>query len=139
MLKAKRSTTTYGWDVVFLIINKHHHFELNANTIKDPGELEKMSRIVHNRNGGTLDGCIGALDGMAVKITKPSKKDASNALSYLNRKGYFSINLQAIADGNRKFLMARMATARGTHDSLAWRDGKLWHGEVHHYLVVEDR
>ena len=82
VLKAKRSTTTSGWDVVFLI-NKHHHFELNANTIKDQGELEKMSRIVHNRNGGTLDGCIGALDGMAVKITKPSQKDAANALSYL--------------------------------------------------------
>ena len=71
VLKAKRSTTTYGWGVVVFLINKHHHFELNVNMIKNPGELEKMSRIVHNRNGGTLDGCIGALE--------TSKKDAANA------------------------------------------------------------
>ena len=40
---------------------------------------------------------------------------------YFNRKGFYSINLQAIASASRKFIWYSMATCGGTHDSLAWK------------------
>ena len=105
---------------VVAAINNEYKFELKGPEDVTVENLERLAGAMSTRNGNTLNGCIGALDGMAIKILKPRETCTPNPLHYLNRKGYFSINLQAIADANRKFLYMSMATAGGTHDSLAW-------------------
>ena len=73
-----------------------------------------------------MRGCIGALDGMAVRIGRPKLSDTDVPAFYFNRKGFHSVNLQAIADANRKFLWYILRTCGGTHDSLlAWKVTKL--------------
>ena len=80
-----------------------------------------MAMRMHARSKGTMVGCIGAIDGMAVRIKKPSKIDVENCRNYMNRKGFYSINLQALADVDRKFVWYSMDTQGSTHDSLAFR------------------
>lgn len=65
------------------------------------------------------------MDGMAVRIIKPRLSWTDNPLHYLNRKGFFSMNLQAIADADRRFLWFSLATASGTHYSLAYKVSDL--------------
>ena len=61
----------------------------------------------------------------AESICASAESDAENSLHFLNRKGFFSINLQAIADADWKFLWYSMETAGGTHDSLAFKVSEL--------------
>jgi hypothetical protein len=65
-------------------------------------------------------GCVGAIDGMAVKIAKPRPKDTPAPRHYFNRKGFFAVVLQAVCDGNRKFLWASSKGVGSTHDSTCY-------------------
>lgn len=38
-------------------------------------------------------GCIGAIDGYAIRINQPSSRETESPLSYRNRKGFCSINM----------------------------------------------
>ena len=94
----------------------------------DPWDLrhcKDLAQKMYIRSKQTIAGCIGALDGMAVRIYKPRESDAENPLDFLNRKNFFSINLQAIADADWKFSWFSMETAGGTHDSLAFKVSEL--------------
>ena len=101
------------------------HLELDGIDPSDVESLRRLERCMFDRSKETVEGCIGAIDGMAVRIGRPKASDTSVPSYYFNRKGFYSINLQAIADGNRKFLWYSMATCGGTHDSLAWKVTKL--------------
>lgn len=101
------------------------HLEVDNIDPNDIVALDKLSEAMHHRSKGTIQGCIGALDGMAVKIGRPKATCSTTPSYYFNRKGFYSVNLQAIADANRKFLWYSMATCGGTHDSLAWKVTKL--------------
>ena len=50
-------------------------------------------------------GCIGAIDEIQVKIRCPSKKldGVSNPREYFSRKGFYSVNVQATCDADRRF------------------------------------
>ena len=82
---------------------------------------KRLAENMFQRSQQTISRCIGALDGMCVRINKPRESDVDNPLHFLNRKGFFSINLQAICDADRKFIWYSMDTAGGTHDSLAFK------------------
>ena len=87
---------------------------------QDANQMASLARNMHSRSRGTMAGCVGALDGMAIRIKRPQLKDCPNPALYKNRKGFYSINLQAIADADRRFLWWSMLTVGSTHDSLAW-------------------
>jgi hypothetical protein len=72
------------------------------------------------RNSGYFRHCVGAIDGLAVKIAKPRLKDVPNPMQYYNRKQFFAVVLQAVCDGNRKFTWASLLGAGSTHDSTCW-------------------
>eukprot|EP00951_Prasinocladus_malaysianus_P004824 scaffold34122_cov19-Prasinocladus_malaysianus.AAC.1 len=94
----------------------------------NPWSLSTCARLAEkmwHRSKFTMAGCIGALDGMAVRICKPKASDTDNPKHYFNRKGFYSMNLQAIADADRCFLWFSLATSGGTHDSLAFRLSNL--------------
>ena len=46
--------------------------------------------------------------------------DTPSPQIFFNRKGFYNLNLQAISDCNRKFLLWNLGSVGSTHDSLAW-------------------
>jgi hypothetical protein len=92
---------------------------------KDEGGLRGLADEMYVRSGRLVPGCVGALDGMALHIDRPTLKDTTAPLSYKNRKKYYNINLQAIADCDQKFIWWSMRSIGSTHDSLAWGTTKL--------------
>jgi hypothetical protein len=60
---------------------------------------EIATGFAHSRDGGSpLFGCVGAVDGIAIKIQKPHDED--NPASYFCRKGFYSVPVQAVVDSN---------------------------------------
>mmetsp|Transcript_4870 Transcript_4870/g.17388 ORF Transcript_4870/g.17388 Transcript_4870/m.17388 type:complete len:224 (+) Transcript_4870:673-1344(+) len=73
-----------------------------------------------------MRGCVGALDGMAVKIRKPTNKESrGKPWHYYNRKGFYAMNLQACCDADRRFLWASVESTGSTHDSTAFSMSSL--------------
>jgi DDE superfamily endonuclease len=66
-----------------------------------------------------LVGCVGAVDGIAVKIAKP--RDCFVPRNYYCLKGFYSAPFQAIVDGRYRFLSLSSVVCGSTHDSLAFR------------------
>jgi len=73
----------------------------------------KLSRRFKN----PLSGCVGALDGIAIKIAKPRCNERPAA--YFCRKGYYAIPVQALVDANYRFLCYSARCVGATHDALA--------------------
>ena len=84
-------------------------------------ELEEMadehdSYLAH---GNPLKGCVGAIDGLCVRIKRPGK-DVPNAASFWNRKGFYSFNVQGVTDAKYRFRFVSIKRTGATHDSLAY-------------------
>jgi hypothetical protein len=65
-------------------------------------------------------GCGGAGDGLAVRIKAVSLRECPNPLAYINRKGFYSLNLQSINDSKMRFLYVNLETQGATPDSTAF-------------------
>ena len=81
-----------------------------------------MSQGFARRFDNPLVGCVGAIDGIAIQIVRPS---TANSQSYFNRKGFFSINLQAMCYADYIFTYASCRAAGSSHDSLAFEESDL--------------
>lgn len=66
-------------------------------------------------------GAIGALDCTHVEILKPNV----HGDEYLNRKGYFSINVQATANAKECFTSVDVQWPGSVHDSRIWRNSNI--------------
>lgn len=88
----------------------------NASELKDLSDTFKEQKCYRPE----FYGCVGALDGLAVRIILPSKRDFANPLLYPNRKGFPAINVQAIADGNARCRWLSVLSPGSTHDATAW-------------------
>jgi hypothetical protein len=60
--------------------------------------LTDIANGFQQRGDNPLWGCVGAVDGLNIKITQPPASSCPNPKSYFNRKGHFSFNLQAVCD-----------------------------------------
>ncbi|KAM7282329.1 putative nuclease HARBI1 [Ixodes scapularis] len=65
---------------------------------------------------------LGCIDGTHV-AHKVGKKDKSN---YLNRKGYTSVNVQAICNASNVATQLTVKWPGSTHDSFMWRNCNLY-------------
>uniref|UniRef100_A0A8D8QR64 Nuclease HARBI1 n=1 Tax=Cacopsylla melanoneura TaxID=428564 RepID=A0A8D8QR64_9HEMI len=63
---------------------------------------------------------VGCLDGSHIRIPKPKGDN-----SYVNRKDFPSINLQAICDGKKKFVYVFGGWPGCAHDSRVWQNSPL--------------
>ena len=86
----------------------------------EPDALAGISSGFDRLTDGLLAGCVGAVDGYAISIIKPTSQYCSNPAFYFNRKGYYSLNMQAVCDSHRRFLFVSILSAGSTHDSAAW-------------------
>jgi len=90
-----------------------------------PTEKSECARLAlafstSRANNNPLHGCIGALDGIAVRLSKPRAADCIDPASYYHRKGYYAIPVQAICDSNYRFMFFSAKCAGPTHDSVAF-------------------
>ncbi len=83
--------------------------------VEFPKDAEKIRKIENEfYDVAKLPGIVGAIDGTQVKIQAPS---GDQEPYYVNRKGYHSINVQAICDTKGKFLNVVADWPGSTHDS----------------------
>jgi len=102
----------------------------NIGAIHFPATLEEMEETSEGFLQSRLIlpiffGCIGAVDGYALRIYMPGKNQVGNAVAYKNRKAFCSINLQAVANSRLKCTYLSVETPGGTHDSTAWQVSSL--------------
>ncbi|XP_036340628.1 putative nuclease HARBI1 [Rhagoletis pomonella] len=67
---------------------------------------------------------VGCADGTHFKINRPS----NDAVSYYDRKGTYSINMQAICDSNLRFLDVFIGYPGSCHDANVWRNSPIYKG-----------
>jgi hypothetical protein len=69
---------------------------------KDEDALNRVAESFGQATDGAFGKCIGALDGLAVKIRSPSLTERIlDPGNYYCRKGFFALNVQAICDKDR--------------------------------------
>jgi hypothetical protein len=73
-----------------------------------------------------LSGCVGAIDGLAVRIAEPRGIEIPNPSSYYNRKGFFAIVVQVTCDASYRFSFISAIAPGSTHDSVAFRISVLY-------------
>jgi hypothetical protein len=105
---------------IYAILMEYGPEHLGDAKFSDPVQLAEIERTFAAANGETIRGCVGAIDGCAIRINRPGDDECDNPSSYYSRKGFYALVLQAICDGNCKFLWGSLRCAGGTHDSTAW-------------------
>ena len=78
------------------------------------------------KSSANLRGCVAAVDGMAIKIEAPDISQDARPARFYCRKGFFSLNLQAVCDSSRKFLAAYIDCPGSVNDALAWKYTNLY-------------
>ena len=73
-----------------------------------------------------MNGCILAIDGLAVKTRCPYKWEVTNRKDFRNRKGGFGIVVLAGSDIRGKFHFANTNHAGSTNDIIAWEESALY-------------
>ena len=77
--------------------------EFEKGTVEATKKLSEMSDDFASESNGFFGGCIGALDGLAIRIVRPANvPDAGN---YFCRKNFYAINVQAICDKKKKIYL----------------------------------
>ena len=70
---------------------------------------------------GFLDYCVGAIDGLFIRIKAPSQRESPNTKRfYSGHKCSYGLNLQAVCDHRLRILAASMNTPGGTNDYTAY-------------------
>jgi DDE superfamily endonuclease len=109
-------------DEIILLINRSLHILFN------PADRENHERqsVAFSRGVSPLSGCVGAIDGLAVRIAEPRGSEIPNPSSYYNRKGFFAIVVQAMCDASYRFTFVSAISPGSTHDSVAFRMSSLY-------------
>ena len=89
----------------------------------DPVQSDETLQLLANefkssrKTISRLTGCIGALDGICIKIKQPESHHGP--AGFYCRNGYYSVPVQALVDSRYRFLMVSAICKGSTHDSLA--------------------
>lgn len=123
-----KSTLYHTLDIFINDFLSLPHYRLNfplGQTTADESLRQRISAGFAKLSRGVLRGCLGAVDGIVIKIKKPSKKDTPCPQEFWNRKGYYAFVLQAVCDADRIFRFGSCQAYGNTHDSLAFSISSL--------------
>ncbi|XP_043222665.1 putative nuclease HARBI1 [Amphibalanus amphitrite] len=98
--------------------------DMHADVIRMPEtaqEQENVSAAFETLHG--LPCAVGALDGCHIPMNKPVNTEDSEA--FVNRKGFYSINLLAVCDAKRLFRDICVGWPGSVHDSRIFRNSSL--------------
>ena len=82
-----------------------HNMRMEPDSMTNTTILEQraLEFKISRKRGSPFDGCVGALDGIAIPLEKP--RHVPNPASFYNRKGYYALLVQAVVDARcRSFL-----------------------------------
>ncbi|XP_061166373.1 putative nuclease HARBI1 [Saccostrea echinata] len=86
----------------------------------NPNELNQIANNFQQKNG--FPGIAGALDGTHIRIAKPT----NHGDSYINRKGFPSLQLQAVCKEDMMFTHVFTGFPGSCHDARVLRNSDLW-------------
>ena len=86
----------------------------------DEASLSSIASCFTRNGQSPITECVEAVDGVAVRIKEPALNNVLNPSTYFNRKGFFSINVQALCDSQYRFLFLSSSSAGSTQDSTAF-------------------
>ncbi len=95
---------------------------------EDVDYFERVSAdFAYAASDGVFKGCIGALDGLAVRIKRPvATATLRDPGAYFCRKGFFALNCQGICDFQKRLIWVSSRHIGSCHDSVAFTDTKLY-------------
>ncbi len=109
----------YVFKDTVVLLQKHLQLDGFPGTEEVCKKLEMGFRKFRNPYN-TLRGCVGASDGISVKIGKPKRSEFGALSHYWYREGYYSLPVQAVVDCRYRFLYISAKCVGSTHDSTAF-------------------
>ncbi|XP_041368451.1 putative nuclease HARBI1 [Gigantopelta aegis] len=106
--------------IITKILMSIHH--LSHRYIKWPDEHEKIHNTRQFFRTSGQENIIGAVDGCHFAIIRPAK----SGISYLNRKGYYSVLLQGVCDWKGKSVSVFIGPPGRVHDARMLRKSDLY-------------
>lgn len=109
--------------VLHKIIKRMIYFlsNLSPEVIKWPNDVEKQEIEQYFRHKNTFPGIIGLIDGTHIKIDKPQ----DDPDSYINRKGFYSVQVQLVCDHNLRITDIFTGYPGSVHDARVFRTSPL--------------
>jgi len=122
----KRSTFyNIIWDTLTRLDKFMPDFTLE-NDVNSQQRCRALAGGFERRTGGHVRGCIGALDGMSLKIEAPNT--STHFHKYFCRKLFHAVSVQAVCDADRRFIFMDTNQTGSTHDSTAWNAARTTDG-----------
>jgi hypothetical protein len=125
------------WLVLAVIVRTYRiQFDMQEASLQKvaAGFLDRQRKKVFRK-------VAGALDGMIVKIRRPSTREFPKPMQTWCRKGYYGLNVQAVCDAARRFTFVAIDCPGSVHDSLAFSLSTLGK-HIHHlppgYFILGD-
>jgi hypothetical protein len=88
---------------------------------KDVGSLQEIAAGFARFSSNQLNGIIGAIDGIAIRIKCPTEADGvPDPGNFFCRKQFYALNVQAIVDSKKRFLWVSTSHKGSTFDSVAF-------------------
>lgn len=105
---------------VIKAINKHPSLAVNT----DYHDIPTLQRIAAGFQARSTSGlfrfCVGAIDGLLIRIRAPSKEDTTNQKRFFSRKGFFGLNMQAVCDADAVITAFSLKTCGSANDAVAF-------------------
>ena len=110
---------------VVTAINKHPNLAIDSGP--NSGLLAERAADFRSKSSHELfSHCVGAIDGLAIQIRAPNRKDSDNQLRFhSNSKKMYCINVQGVCDAKCRFIGFTAKHVGSINDSPAFETGKL--------------